>query len=110
MTDGQGDSAVAQHTGLAEVRAMTSAMLEAVEQRRWADVQRLDEARTKLLHGLPAAVFASGDPDVRATLGDALEATGLIQRRLADARDEIGRQLKQHNQRQQAADAYRTAR
>jgi len=110
MTDGHNASALAQHTELAAVREMSAAMLEAVEHRRWADVQRLDEARTKLLHGLPATVFASGDPDVRAMLNDALEATGVIQRRLAEARDEIGRQLKQHNQRQHAADAYRTAR
>lgn len=103
------DSPAAQVCDLAAVREMTSAMLEAAEQRRWSEVQRLDEARMKLLHGLPATTFASTDPEVRATLSAALEATGLVERRLADARDDIARQLKQHNKRQLAANAYRAA-
>ena len=94
---------------LAAVRDLTSALLVAAENRDWTEVQLLDEARAKVLHGLPATTFASGDPEVRATLRAALDATGLIERRLADARDEIGRQLKQHNQRQLAVDAYRSA-
>lgn len=94
---------------LAAVRELTSALLSAAENCDWSEVQRLDDVRTQLLRGLPATAFASGDPELRATLSAALEATGLIERQLADARDEIGRQLKQHNQRQVAVDAYRSA-
>jgi hypothetical protein len=88
---------------------MTSAMFDAAENRRWTEVQRIDEARAKLLHGLPPEAFTSGDPGIRGMLGEALEATSLIERRLIDARDELGHQLKQRNQRQHAAEAYRSA-
>ncbi len=109
MTDSRDYPATEQGEELAALREMTSAMLDAAEHSRWAEVQRLDEARTKLLQGVPAATLSCGGADVRAILDDALEATASIARRLAEARDEIGRQLKQHNQRQQAVVAYRTA-
>lgn len=83
-------------------------MLEAAENQRWTEVRRIDEARSKLLHGLSADVFSSGDPDVRAMLGEALDATNLIERRIAEARNELGQQLKQSKQRHHAAEAYRS--
>lgn len=109
MTDTRNHSPLVQGDDLAAIREMTSAMLEAAENGDWRDVQRLDDVRTQLLHGIPATTFASGEPEVRATLAAALEATALIERRLAATRDEIGRELKQHNQRQLAVDAYRAA-
>lgn len=109
MIDIPNPSPAARACELAAVREMTSAMLEAAEHRRWTEVQRIDEARAKLLHGLPADVFASADPAVRALLGEALAATHLIERRIADARDELGQQLKQRKQRHHAAAAYRSA-
>ena len=109
MPDVRNDSSTAQGAELAAVREMTSAMLAASEHQRWDEVQRIDEARAKLLHELPATVFASGDPELRAMLGEALHATSLIERRIAEARDELGQQLKQRNQRHHAAEAYRSA-
>ncbi len=109
MNDTHNDPPVAQSCELAAVREMTAAMLDAAENQRWNEVRRIDEARAKLLHGLPAEVFRSGDPDVRAMLGEALDATNLIERRIADVRDELGQQLKQRKQRHHAAEAYRSA-
>lgn len=41
-------------------------------------------------------------------LGEALDATNLIERRIAEARNELGQQLKQSKQRHHAAEAYRS--
>jgi hypothetical protein len=94
---------------LSAVRDMTAAMLEAAENCRWAEVQRIDEARSKVLHALPAEVFTTTDESVRTILGAALSATNEVERQLSAERDRVGQELKGRKQRHHAVQAYAAA-
>ncbi len=106
MTSPAADRSVAATVELDAIRSMTDAMLAAAEHGRWTEVQRIDDARSALLRAVPAAAFGTGDPAVRALLRDALAATRAIERRVAAARDELARELRVLNRRQNAAAAY----
>ena len=90
------------------LREMTAAMLVAAEQERWMEVQRIDSARMKLLHTIPAELFASSDETVRKLLQDALSATRTIEKQALHERERHADELKDMNQRKNSAKAYGT--
>ncbi len=63
---------------LKTVRAMTAAMLVAAENKRWKEVQRIDDARFKLLRLMPAEIFRIHDAAVCRVLHEAVAATRAI--------------------------------
>ena len=105
----ESDERLAESVGLDAVRNMTAAMLEAADNGRWTEVQRIDEARSRVLHALPAATFESADDAVRDLLKDALAATRLIESRIARERDRLATELQGSKRRRSAARIYATA-
>lgn len=91
---------------LAALSEMNTAMLAAAEQGRWAEVQRIDDARMKSLKALPGEVFATNDPALRDLLNDALDATRRIERQAINERDQYAADIKLVNRRQHAARSY----
>jgi len=92
---------------LTAVREMTAAMRTAAAESRWREVQRIDDARAKLLRSIPAGDFTRDDQDTREILKDALAATREVEHLIAAARDEVASQLKEVHQRHSVARAYR---
>lgn len=84
------------------VREMTAAMLAAAAQQKWIEVQRIDEARSKLLKSISAEAFARNDEILR----DALHATRTIEASIIEERETIAEQLQHSAKRQSVAKAY----
>lgn len=91
---------------LVTIREMTAAMLVAAEKKRWTEVQRIDDARLKLLHTIPAEMFRASDEAARELLQEILSATRQIEQQAVVERSMSGDELKRTNQRQHAAKAY----
>ena len=95
-------------TELNLIREMTAAMLLAAKNARWKEVQRIDNARAKLLRKVPAEFFAADDGAVREILQDALSATRTIEQQAQAERELHGSALKNLNHCKNSAKAYGT--
>jgi hypothetical protein len=91
---------------LTAVRDMTTAMLAAAEESRWTEVDRIDQARAKLLRSLQADDIAANEAALRGILQEALAATRAIEQRITAARDALAARLKNVHQRQTVARTY----
>ncbi len=99
----QESSKLSLPTELIVIREMTEAMLVAAQKSRWTEVRRIDNARMKLLHAVPAESFATSNEAVRKLLQDALSATRTIEQQAKGEREISARDLKHMNHRQTSA-------
>jgi t-SNARE complex subunit (syntaxin) len=102
----QASSELSLPSELKLIDEMTAAMLVAAQKRRWKEVQRIDNARMKLLRTVPAELFRTHDEAVRRLLQEALSATQTIDKQAKDDRERHASELKHMNHRQSAAKAY----